>query len=153
MSAEGNKETHRTKRALVLGNGKYSLERNRLNQTKNNWHDMKKALQEMGFEVKTRSDLSRTDMIDTFRTFADSVHDGDLVLLYYFGHACHVNGKNVLVPIDDSQIGKNEDLVEAGCAIGVGRQVDLLKKSTPSYVLICALDCCRPYFLPEAKSK
>lgn len=153
MSLKENNANHRGKRALVLGNGKYTLERNRLGQTKSNCNDMKKALEEIGFGVKTAFDLSKLDMIDTLQKFTETIHDGDLVLFYYFGHACHVNGKNVLVPVDDSKIGKNEDLLESDFAIDLGRQVEMLKKATPSYTVVCILDCCEPYFLSNVKSK
>ena len=38
------------------------------------------------------------------------IHNDDLILVYFYGHSCQVNGKNYLMPVRKDQIAAGTDI-------------------------------------------
>ena len=85
--------------ALVVGNSAY---RNAppLQNPANDANDMATALQRLGFEVISGTDLDYLAMRDIVRRFSDRLSEASVALVFYAGHGLQVGGKNYLVPVD-----------------------------------------------------
>lgn len=128
--------------ALVIGNGQYELTGSLPNPS-NDAEDMRKSLNEIGFEVIGGSNLSRREMIALIREFGQRIMAGGTGLFYYSGHGIQASGQNYLIPVDaDIQ---SEDEVEFQA---VSLNLVLTKMATARNDLnIVILDACRnnPY--------
>lgn len=90
---------HERRVALVIGNSHYE----NLEQLANPMNDerlISKTLNELGFEVTERRDLSFEEFADTVKAFSNSAQDAQTVLLYFAGHGFQFGGRNYLVPVD-----------------------------------------------------
>ncbi|CAF1105746.1 unnamed protein product [Adineta steineri] len=90
--------------ALLIGNQNYCRSEDQLRHTINDVDDISIALRNMKFHVKTEHDLYNSEMICAFSDFSNIIIDGDLILFYFSGHGCEINGRNYLLPIDDELI-------------------------------------------------
>ena len=132
--------------ALVIGNSNYSRSYNKLDHSLNNVIDLSESLKKIGFNVTTINDLTKKDMITRIIQFCKTVNDGDLVLFYFSGHGCCVNGQNYLIPVDDTKIDNTDrDMQDFG--VNVEGTIARLVERNPSYATIIILDCCTPYKL------
>ena len=132
------------KLALIIGNDDYCELKNRLNHSVNNANSLHDALREIGFDVEIHPN-PRTSIMELVVNFAQKVTEGDLVLFYFSGHGCQMNGKNFLIPVDDALIEKNADIDEFG--FNFNRILERLTENNRSYITIAILDCCTPYVL------
>lgn len=84
--------------ALVIGNSAYPAAplKNPLNDAR----AISKTLNQVGFEVLLRTNLSQKAMIEAVREFSTRLKEGDVALFYYSGHGMQVRGRNFLLPID-----------------------------------------------------
>jgi uncharacterized caspase-like protein len=132
------------KLALIIGNGDYSEQINKLDQSVENANEVVDVLKTMNFRVCLKHNI-REDILERTQEFTDEfeIKDGDLILFYFSGHAYQVNGKNYLIPVDDTRIDEDEDVKDFSA--DVQRIIDRLTKNRPSCVTILILDCCRPY--------
>lgn len=137
----------RRKLALVIGNDMYKKSSNRLNYAVNNANDLSALLKTMNFEVTTLTNMDKKSLTNTVIDFPKSVNDGDLVLLYYSGHACQAENKNYFIPIDDSRIEKDSDIEDF--SVNIERAIARLVERNPSYLTIIILDCDKPYSLKK----
>ncbi|CAF1090243.1 unnamed protein product [Adineta steineri] len=130
--------------ALLIGNQNYCRSEDQLRHTINDVDDISIALRNMKFHVKIEHDLYNSEMICAFSDFSNIIIDGDLILFYFSGHGCEINGKNYLSPIDDELI-ENDKGIE-NCAINIECILHQWAKQYPSSIIIFILDCCRlPY--------
>lgn len=137
------------KLALIIGNDDYCELKNRLNHSVNNANSLHDALREIGFDVEVHLN-PRTSIMELIVNFAQKVNEGDLVLFYFSGHGCQVNGKNLLIPADDALIEKDADVDEFG--FNFNRILERLTERNRSYITIAILDCCQRYILKSASA-
>ena len=92
--------------ALVIGNSAYPLAplRNPINDAR----AMAKTLNQLGFEVILRTNLTQRGMVESLRDFSARIgRDGEAVF-YYSGHGMQVKGRNYLIPVDADIRGEDE---------------------------------------------
>lgn len=94
--------------ALVVGNSNYQ-HATPLRNPKNDAIALASALKRLGFDVVTGTDLTRSELEDTVRSFSRKIRGADVALLFYAGHGLQVNGQNYLAPVD-AQLGDEADL-------------------------------------------
>jgi uncharacterized caspase-like protein len=85
--------------ALVIGNGAYEHSSRLLNPA-NDAVDIAAALRTRGFEVMEGLDLNKDGMDRKVRDFASALHEADIGVFYYAGHALQIGGRNYLLPTD-----------------------------------------------------
>ena len=84
---------------LSIGNSTYRNESTLANAA-NDARDIASALGELGFVGKPLYDLKLPDMEKAVDAFIESLHEGDVALVYYSGHGTQVNGENFLLPVE-----------------------------------------------------
>jgi len=125
-----------SKRALVIGNGKYVNLPGLTNAT-NDARAMSEGLRGIGFEVTLVLDASEQQLRRDVRTFARDTSQADIALVFYAGHGAQVNGENFLLPVDI-------DVPRTETDIGLtGFKVDDLVNGIRSETKIVFLDACR----------
>jgi len=87
--------------ALVIGNSAYQHTAP-LRNPSNDASDVAAKLRELGFDVTDGIDLTKQEMEQRIRTFADKLQGSDIGLFYYAGHGLAVDGRNFLAPVDAS---------------------------------------------------
>ena len=150
MAVSKESASFRRKLALIIGNDGYSQSCNRLNQSRNNAKDLSNLLKTINFEVTRRNDLNKQDMTTNIIDFSKTVHDGDLVLFYFSGHACDANGKNYFIPVDVT-IESDRDIEDF--SVHIERQLERLVNRNTSGLTILIVDCYKSYLLEKTKSK
>ncbi len=85
--------------ALVIGNSAYQNTAP-LKNPSNDATDIAAKLRELGFEVIDGTDLSKDEMEQKIRAFADRLDGADVGLFFYAGHGLQVDGRNFLAPVD-----------------------------------------------------
>jgi formylglycine-generating enzyme required for sulfatase activity len=98
------------KRALVISNSAYQR-LPPLRTPKANAEAFVSALTNVHIQPEVVYDLSQSGMIAAIRRFADSIHPGDFILIYYSGYGYQADDLNYLLPItfdpaDDSSLGQ-----------------------------------------------
>lgn len=131
------------KRALIIGNNKYIQQHNQLGHSINSAHKLKDVLEDIGFDVTLYTDID-VFMMDIIIDFAKTTRKGDLVLFYFCGHCQQVDGKNYMIPIDDSLISEDIDVQDIG--INAENALQQLSKQNQCNATIFILDAVRPYF-------
>lgn len=94
------KYANEKKLALVIGNSGYSSQLSKLQNPINDATDVKKALEQTGFEVIFLKDATQVEMDEKLREFSDKLKKSAIGLFYFAGHGLEVENKNYLVPID-----------------------------------------------------
>ncbi|CAF1691491.1 unnamed protein product, partial [Adineta ricciae] len=97
------------KTALLIGNNGYHRLSNELDQSIENVNRLSDLLTKIGFHVTSESDVEKYDLTELIIKFAQTINNGDLVFLYFSGHACQVNGANYLIPVNDTWIQTERD--------------------------------------------
>jgi hypothetical protein len=93
--------------ALVVGNGAYKSAP--LANPVNDARAMARALQELGFTVLLRENLSQPAFMGALREFGAALKEPDAVgLFYYAGHGMQIKGANYLIPVDAAIEGEDE---------------------------------------------
>jgi tetratricopeptide (TPR) repeat protein len=86
--------------ALVIGNSAYKSVPALTNPQKDATA-IATSLRNIGFENVTLAlDVTREQLIDALRAFADQSEKADWAMVYYAGHGIEVNGQNYLIPAD-----------------------------------------------------
>jgi uncharacterized caspase-like protein len=85
--------------ALVIGNSAYE-HTTPLANPRNDANDIAQALKSLGFEVVVGTDLDKSKMDRTIRTFAERLKGASLGVFFYAGHGLQVDQQNYLVPVD-----------------------------------------------------
>ena len=149
MRTSKDNASDRRKLALIIGNDNYRKSTNGLNHSIKNVNSLHRAVKKIGFEVEVHRD-PHTQLMELIGNFVQKVKDGDLVLFYYSGHGCQVNGKNFLIPVDDTSIETEMDIEDIAC--NVNHVLDRLVEKNPSYITLVILDCCIPYRLKHVST-
>ncbi|MDA8923737.1 caspase family protein [Flavobacteriaceae bacterium] len=87
--------------ALVIGNTNYKNDRLDLKNPVNDASLIKKSLVELGFNVKLKLDLDKSELFEELKGFQLKQKESDLSIIYYAGHAFQdENGNSYLIPTD-----------------------------------------------------
>lgn len=123
--------------ALVIGNDAYPSAplRNPVNDAR----AVAKTLNQLGFNVLLKTNLSQKSMIEALREYSARLKEGDVALFYYSGHGMQVRGRNFLIPVDADI--RSEDEVPY-LSLDVSQILDKLEVAR-SRVNIVILDACR----------
>jgi len=129
--------------ALVIGNTEYEFAP--LANPINDATDIAKVLRKIGFNVILKTDLDQVAMGTAIRQFTARLSKQSVGLFYFAGHGTQVDGRNYLLPIDNSKIGDKQDL--AAYAIDVNLHVLSRMEENNSHLNVVILDACRdnPY--------
>ena len=135
QSAPASPKEPRT--ALVIGNADYDVAplRNPLNDAE----DMAKALDGLGFRVKTLQNATHRQMVESIKAFGEDIKKGGIGLFYFAGHGVQSKGRNFLIPVKVT-LGKEADLEFE--AVDVGRVLGEMDEAG-NRVNIVILDACR----------
>lgn len=123
--------------ALVVGNGAYPMAplRNPINDAR----AMAKTLNQLGFEVILRTNLSQRGMIEALRDFGERLGRNGEAVFYFSGHGMQVKGRNYLIPVDADIRGEDE---VPYMSLDMAQVLDKLEAAR-SRANIVILDACR----------
>jgi Flp pilus assembly protein TadD len=142
--------TTRRRVALLVGNSRYSFGQP-LKNALNDAEDMAAALKNCGFEVTSKSDLSRESFNRLSEGFVSSLNEGDIALFFYAGHGIQIGGANYLIPVDFNP-ARGEQMVSRDCIDISDLQARIEK--TRVFLNILVIDACRNNpFHPDARVK
>lgn len=129
------------KLALVLGNSNYQ----HTSKLKNPANDAKlitAKLEEIGFEVVGKQDLSNKEtqaLVAEFAQKISEVGEDGIVLFYYAGHGIQYNGENFIVPVD-ANLTSDTDIILQGINTSIVLKIIELAGAKTNVVV---LDACR----------
>jgi uncharacterized caspase-like protein len=127
-----------TRVALVVGNSAYSS--GPLSSPRDDAQAVEAKLKGLGFQVITKTDLSREEFFNAIREFGNLLRQpGTVSLFYYSGHGMQVNNRNYMIPTDADI---RSDLDVRRYAVPVEDVLARMEwgKSNPNIVI---LDACR----------
>ncbi|MBB1271163.1 caspase family protein [Shewanella sp. SR44-3] len=125
------------KKALVIGNSSYRIDKEKLKNPINDAKKMESILTYKGFNVTLTSDLNEKDLDGVFNKFVDNVNEGDDVIFFFAGHGIEDRDTNYLLSIDYKE---NFDL---DTSLTVDKiQNRLYQKNNSGFKLI-VIDACR----------
>lgn len=101
-----------TRKALVIGNAKYSHS-GTLRNPANDAEDIATTLLSLGFEVTKIINANKEKMKDAINTWGKSLQKDDIALFYYAGHGIEVAGQNYLLPIDANPQNESQVSLES----------------------------------------
>ncbi|MFP3398553.1 caspase family protein, partial [Brevibacterium sp. SIMBA_078] len=84
------------KKALVIGNSSYRIDKEKLKNPINDAKKMESILTYKGFNVTLTSDLNEKDLDGVFNKFVDNVNEGDDVIFFFAGHGIEDRDTNYL---------------------------------------------------------
>lgn len=141
------RSAHAEKRvALVIGNAAYK-NAPALQNPRNDAQDIAEALKRIGFETIVGLDLDKAGMEEKSIVFSRAVHDADVGLVYYSGHAMQFGGSNYLMPVDATL----HDEADMRRLLRVDDIVADLRQAKNLRILV--LDACRDNPLAEELSR
>ena len=125
--------------ALVIGNGGYQF----AGKLANPPHDatlVAATLRQLGFEVKSGSNLTQREMKQRIREFGQNLRtNGGVGLFYFAGHGVQAKGHNYLVPVD-ADIQTEADLEDV--AVDLNYVLNLMDDAQNALNIVI-LDACR----------
>lgn len=137
-AARAEEAASQARLALVVGNAQYQSAP--LKNPVNDARAMAQALQEVGFEVLLRENLSQQQLIAAMREFGERLKaQGGVALFYYAGHGVQIKGQNYLVPVD--AMVDNEDEVRYR-AVDANQVLEKMAEAGNTLNLVI-LDACR----------
>ncbi len=95
--------------ALVIGNGNYPSDK--LACPENDAGAMEEALERLDFKVYKYENLNKSQMERAIHKFGKKLEKYDVCLFYYSGNGYSSNGSSVLVPIDATLPGSEDDIL------------------------------------------
>ena len=133
--------------ALVVGINAYDNLKSdqQLRKAVNDSRAIADTLKDVGFQVITAEDATRTNFLRAWQRFLDTVKPGDITTIFYAGHGIELNGANFLLPRDVPRPDDGEEVMR-GSAIRVASLMERLGEQNPQ-VAIWIIDACRdnPY--------
>ena len=123
--------------ALVIGNSDYHSAP--LKNPVNDARDMANLLQNIGFEVISRTNVDKRGMLKAVNSFSGKLKRSEIGIFYFAGHGMQVNGHNYLIPIGVSIMEESDvefEAVDASRIIAKMRDAE-----NPLNIVI--LDACR----------
>jgi uncharacterized caspase-like protein len=134
------------KLALIVANADYSQSEHKLTQSIKNAQDLEKALKDIGFQTTVYHDVATDEELRiNVINFARTIDNDDLIVVFFSGHSCQVEGTNYLIPSQDEQIESGNEVIDI--ATPVDSILGRLLEPEKSCFFIIVLDCCRPYRL------
>lgn len=133
--------------ALIIGNSDYQGSVSSLVNPANDAAAMAASLRDVGFEVGLYLDATRDEIKEAVVEFSDKLHDSDVGLFYYAGHAVQVEGKNFLIPVGADLKIKNQRQGSLARYVGL-KTVDInevlgsMENADPELSIVI-LDACR----------
>jgi formylglycine-generating enzyme required for sulfatase activity len=123
--------------ALVMGNSAYDSAplRNPVNDAR----AMAGGLQDLGFDVTEKENLTQKEMKREIQAFGQKLVKGGVGLFYYAGHGMQVNGRNYLIPVGANIEHEKQVEYEAVDVGAVLSEMDYARN--PMNIVI--LDACR----------
>lgn len=127
-----------SKVALVIGNAKY--DKGELAIASIDAIKIGGFLAKKGFKVYSNTNLTKSQMTKAIKEVKSKVSDGGTALFYFSGHGMEVEGENYLLPIHNTGIDDEADLVDKSIALSyVIRKLQY----SPSQTNIVMIDACR----------
>ena len=127
-----------SRRALVIGNDSYQ-EVSKLQNARADAKAMGLALQKVGFNVTSKTDLTERGMKDAIRAFKNEIRGGDEVVIFFAGHGVQLGSSNFLLPVDIR--GQSVDQVKDE-AMPLQRMLEDIQDSKAKFAL-AIIDACR----------
>jgi len=124
--------------ALIVGNSEY-IHENNLRNAEHDARALSSKLDELGFDVIPKYNLSKQELEDAIVMFAEKAFEYDVALFYYAGHGAQHNGHNYLIPTGANISFPSE--MEYDCT-DAGRILSMLDESGCK-MKIMILDACR----------
>jgi len=124
------------RRALLIGNKDYQV--SPLENPINDVVSLKPKLQNLGFKVTLKKNLTRKQMRSAIRAFKNTLSKGDLAIVYYSGHGAQVNGNNYLIPVNND-IRDEFEISDGGVSLNFLIQ-NLVNAGSTNIII---LDACR----------
>lgn len=131
--------------ALVIGNAKYTLDKDKLPNAVNDAEDFGKKLLNLGFIVKTVANCNGETFDREIREFGQELKKFDVGLFYFSGHGLQIEGRNYLTSIDTSFA---DDVSAKHTSFPLEEIIDYMQKANP-IIKILILDACRDNPLPN----
>lgn len=136
--------------ALVIGNTNYR-ELPLVAAASADAYDMDDTLRALRFDqVELKTNVTAPEMAHALETFARSLRQDDLAILYFSGHGGQAGGRSYLLPID-YRPPPGAAQVEARGGYPISRVRDLLD-ATPARVRVIVFDACRGALITESPS-
>ena len=127
-----------TKRALVIGNNRYTTVPSLDNAT-TDADSFAEALASFGFQVSHHKDLKERDFKKVLREFNAQLRGGDEVVFFYAGHGVQLDGQNFLLPTD---VGSSTAEQVRDESIPLQRVLDDFNRQKARFTL-AVVDACR----------
>lgn len=134
--------------ALVIGNGQYT-HAGPLKHPGDDASAMAEKLQNKGFKVTAKKNLTLKEMHSALDSFSAAKKDS-ILIFYYAGHAMQIEGKNYFLPVDFNpdnlqflqNSGKGLKEIISTQALNMTRVLSIMENSHPK-LMILILDACR----------
>lgn len=127
--------------ALLIGNEHYEIQGMNLKSPIKDVNSLGKTLEELGFMVRMKNDLTANEMGMYLPVFAKELTDYEVGLFFFAGHGFQVEGKNYIACKDtgniDEETAKNTGFL-------LDNIIDIFQKSKLR-VVIFIIDACRGY--------
>jgi hypothetical protein len=125
--------------ALVIGNAKYALEKDRLNNAVNDADDISDRLVRLGFKVIKKINCTQVQFDETCNEFENELEKYEVGMFYYCGHGLQVDGTNYITTIDTNMFD------EYSVTRGTTTLDEIIRRMNKSNVKtkIIVLDACR----------
>lgn len=123
--------------ALVIGNSGYINVPN-LQNPANDANDIGDVLEQLGFEVDRRIDLSQIELLRALKEFQRRTITADVAVIYYAGHGIEIDRQNYLIPIDATLKTDRDIAFEA-----VTLETALLAVEGAKVLSLVIVDACR----------
>lgn len=127
--------------ALLIGNEHYEIQGMNLKSPIKDVNSLGKTLEELGFMVRMKNDLTANEMGMYLPVFAKELTDYEVGLFFFAGHGFQVDGKNYIACKDtgniDEETAKNTGFL-------LDNIIDIFQKSKLR-VVIFIIDACRGY--------
>lgn len=142
LGAHGQTDPYQKRLALIIGNSKYQAGME-LKNPGNDAKSMAFALENLGFDVILRENLSLEGLKTVAQEFGKKLKAYDVGLFYYAGHGLQYHGQNYLVPVEANM--ESEDHVDIAC-LRAENVLNLMSIANAKVNLVI-LDACRnnPY--------
>lgn len=129
--------------ALVIGNDDYQV--GPLRNPVRDARAVADRLRTLGFRVISGTNLDLKQMQRTMDEFERNLSAGGIALFFYSGHGVEIEGRNYLLPVDNSGITHSSDV--AGRGIEIRKLIGRMENSKAILNLVI-LDACRDNPLP-----
>ena len=123
--------------ALLVGNAAYRDAP--LVNPPNDVRALAGSLKELGFDVRTVTNVDQKAMQKAIREFGEGARQAEVALFYYSGHGLQSRGENYLVPIG-AQINYESDIADE--AVSANSVLRRLEEAAPKATVVI-MDACR----------